>query len=86
MCCQVSPVGYLGFGPSGDQDGHICEEQGMLGGADMADTDEESGYSNLSQERRRCVYSCSTLLHLFKMSFSQSSTKGVSMLMTLSGR
>ncbi|KAG7230520.1 hypothetical protein INR49_012233 [Caranx melampygus] len=52
---QMSPVGYLGIGPCGDQDGNICEEQGMLGGAEMPDTDEESGYSNLSQERRKQV-------------------------------
>lgn len=62
----MSPVGCLGIGPCGDQDGNICEEQGMLGGAEMADTDEESGYSNVSQERRKYV--------LIKMSFNERNT------------
>ncbi|XP_071345526.1 kinesin-like protein kif7 isoform X2 [Trachinotus anak] len=52
---QVSPLGYLGNGPSGDQDGNLCEEQGMLGGAEMPHTEEESSHSNLSQERRKQV-------------------------------
>ncbi|XP_018523545.1 kinesin-like protein kif7 [Lates calcarifer] len=52
---QISPVGYLGNGPCGDQDGNLYEEQGILGGAEMPDTDEDSNLSNLSQERRKQV-------------------------------
>ncbi|XP_040899280.1 kinesin-like protein kif7 [Toxotes jaculatrix] len=52
---QISPVGYLGNGPHGDQDGNLCEDQGILGGAEIPDTEEESSHSSLSQERRRQV-------------------------------
>ncbi|XP_022598069.1 kinesin-like protein KIF7 [Seriola dumerili] len=52
---QMSPVGYLGNGPCGDQDGNLCEEQGILGGAEMPDTEEESYHSNFSQGRRKQV-------------------------------
>ncbi|XP_029353935.1 kinesin-like protein kif7 [Echeneis naucrates] len=49
---QMSPVGYLG---NGEQDGNLCEEQGLLGGAEIPDTDEESSHFNLNQERRKQV-------------------------------
>ncbi|XP_029284424.1 LOW QUALITY PROTEIN: kinesin-like protein kif7 [Cottoperca gobio] len=52
---QVSPVGYLGNGPCGDQDGSLYEEQENPGGAEMQDSEEECSHSNLIQERRRQV-------------------------------
>lgn len=52
---QISPVGYFGNGPCGDQDGYLCEEQGILGGTEMPDTEEESSHSNFIQERRKYV-------------------------------
>ncbi|XP_039985058.1 kinesin-like protein kif7 isoform X2 [Xiphias gladius] len=52
---QISPVGYFGNGPCGDQDGYLCEEQGILGGTEMPDTEEESSHSNFIQERRKQV-------------------------------
>ncbi|XP_044056585.1 kinesin-like protein kif7 [Siniperca chuatsi] len=52
---QVSPVGYLGNGPCGDQDGSLNEEQEIPGGAEMQDTEEEGGLSNFSRERRKHV-------------------------------
>ncbi|KAM9366522.1 kinesin-like protein kif7 [Symphorus nematophorus] len=48
---QVSPVGYLVYGPCGDQDGSLCEEQEIPVGAEMQDTEED-----LSRERRRQVH------------------------------
>uniref|UniRef100_A0A4W6BYZ8 Kinesin family member 7 n=1 Tax=Lates calcarifer TaxID=8187 RepID=A0A4W6BYZ8_LATCA len=50
---SIHHMGYLGNGPCGDQDGNLYEEQGILGGAEMPDTDEDSNLSNLSQERRK---------------------------------
>ena len=52
---QVSPVGYFGNGPGGDQDGSLCEEQDFLGGQEMQDTEDEGGHFNLSRERRKYV-------------------------------
>ncbi|XP_010739729.1 kinesin-like protein kif7 [Larimichthys crocea] len=52
---QVSPVGYLGNGPCGDQDGSLYEEQEIPGGAEMQDTEEEGSNYNLSRERRKQV-------------------------------
>nr|XP_019954441.1 PREDICTED: kinesin-like protein KIF7 isoform X1 [Paralichthys olivaceus]XP_019954442.1 PREDICTED: kinesin-like protein KIF7 isoform X1 [Paralichthys olivaceus] len=52
---QMSPVGYVGNGPGGDQDGNLFEELGIQGGAEMSDTEEESNVLNLSQERRKHV-------------------------------
>lgn len=52
---QVSPVGYLGNGPCGDQDGSLYEEQEIPGGAEMQDTEEEGSNYNLSRERRKYV-------------------------------
>ena len=49
---QISPVGYLGNGPCGDQDGNL--EQWILGGAEMPDTEEEN-HSSLNQERHKYV-------------------------------
>ncbi|XP_026234773.1 kinesin-like protein kif7 [Anabas testudineus] len=54
-CRQASPVGYLGNGHQCDQDGNLCGEQEITGGAEMLDTDEESSHSNLGRERRRQV-------------------------------
>ncbi|KAM9860489.1 LOW QUALITY PROTEIN: kinesin-like protein kif7 [Aulostomus maculatus] len=47
---QVSPVGFLGNGPCGDQDVSLYEEQEISG--EMQDMDEEGGYS---RERRKQV-------------------------------
>ncbi len=55
MWLQVSPVGYLGNGPCGDQDGSLYEEQEIPGGAEMQDMEEEGSHPNLSQERRKYV-------------------------------
>ncbi|KAG7481860.1 kinesin KIF7 [Solea senegalensis] len=54
---QLSPLGLLGYGPGGDQDGNLYDEHGFQRGAEMADTDEESSHSNLSHERHRLVNS-----------------------------
>lgn len=59
---QVSPVSYIGNGPHCDQDGNFHGEQEIPGGEEMVDTDEESGHSNLSRERRRCVVLTSSQL------------------------
>ncbi|XP_074470332.1 kinesin-like protein kif7 isoform X2 [Sebastes fasciatus] len=58
---QVSPVGYLGNGPCGDQDGSLYEEEEeeeeeeIPEGAEMQETEEEGIHSHLSQERRKHV-------------------------------
>ncbi|XP_045888586.1 kinesin-like protein kif7 [Micropterus dolomieu] len=52
---QVSPVGYLGNGPCGDEDGSFYEEQEILGVAEMQDMEEEGGLSNFNRERRKHV-------------------------------
>ncbi|XP_069030406.1 kinesin-like protein kif7 [Embiotoca jacksoni] len=49
---QVSPVGYLGNGPCGDQDGKLYEEQEIPDGAEMHWREEENC---LSQERCKQV-------------------------------
>lgn len=50
MWFQVGTVGYLGNGPSGDQDGSLYEEE-ISGGAEILEMEEDS--CNLSRERRR---------------------------------
>ncbi|XP_034536030.1 kinesin-like protein kif7 [Notolabrus celidotus] len=52
---QVSPVGYLGSG-HGDQDGSLCEEQEILGGAETEDTEDEGSPLNFNRERRKAVH------------------------------
>ncbi|XP_073321170.1 kinesin-like protein kif7 [Pagrus major] len=52
---QVSPVGYFGNGPCGDQDSSLCEEQDFPGGEEMQDTEDEGGHFNLIRERRKQV-------------------------------
>lgn len=52
---KVSPLGYLGNGPHCDQDGDLCEQHDIPGGAETVDTDEESDRSGLTRERRRCA-------------------------------
>nr|XP_046241087.1 kinesin-like protein kif7 isoform X2 [Scatophagus argus] len=50
---QVSPLGFLGNGPCGDQDGSLYEEE-IPGGAQVQDT-EDGGLFNLSRERHKQV-------------------------------
>ncbi|XP_070683662.1 kinesin-like protein kif7 [Pempheris klunzingeri] len=52
---QVSPLGYAGNGPCGEQDGSLDEEEEIPGGAEMQDTEEEASHYNLSRERRKQV-------------------------------
>nr|XP_020464670.1 kinesin-like protein KIF7 [Monopterus albus]XP_020464677.1 kinesin-like protein KIF7 [Monopterus albus]XP_020464685.1 kinesin-like protein KIF7 [Monopterus albus]XP_020464692.1 kinesin-like protein KIF7 [Monopterus albus]XP_020464703.1 kinesin-like protein KIF7 [Monopterus albus] len=52
---QASPVGCLGNGPCGDQDGNLYEEQEIPGEAEMPGTEEENSHSNLSQEKHKQV-------------------------------
>ncbi|KAK5935211.1 hypothetical protein CgunFtcFv8_020594 [Champsocephalus gunnari] len=56
---QISPVGYLGDGMFGDQDGSLYEEQENLRGAELEDTEdeeeEEARLYDLSLERRQQV-------------------------------
>ncbi|XP_023139041.2 kinesin-like protein kif7 [Amphiprion ocellaris] len=52
---QVSPVGYLGNGLCGDQEGKSYEEQEISGGAEMHWREREGSHSSLSQERYKQV-------------------------------